>query len=153
MAEPQKREALRAQRTLHAAPERVTAAPFLEHPEFFDREDKLQVRYELLRATGQGEMSVSGACRAFGVSRQTFYVLQRAFSARGVAGLTDAKRGRKGPLKATLEVVTFVRDAKRDAPQRSGAELAVLVEARFGIRLHRRTVERLLQSKKGSPED
>lgn len=148
MAEPRKRQALKAQRTLHPAPETVTAELFLMHPEFFDPEDKLQVRYELMRSTDQGEMTVTEACRAFGVSRQTFYVLQRAFRARGVAGLMDAKRGRKGPIKATVELVRFVRKAKQDSPQLSGAELVVLVEDRFGIKLHRRTVERLLQPKK-----
>jgi len=148
MAEPQKRQALKAQRTLHPTPETVTADLFLKHPEFFDREDKLQVRYELMRATGRGEMTVTEACRAFGISRQTFYILQRAFSARGVAGLVDAKRGRKGPIKATGDVVQFVRKAKQDSPQLSGADLVVMVEERFGIKLHRRTLERLLQPKK-----
>src|SRR5438132_3572636 len=109
MANQEKRRALRAQGALNPAPDRVSAPPFVTHPEFFDREDKLQVRYELLRAPAQGEMSVSEACRAFGVSRQTFYTLRRAFAAQGLGGLADAKRGRKGPLKATIEVVEFVR--------------------------------------------
>jgi len=148
MAEPHKRQALQDRRTLHPAPETVTAELFLKHPEFFDPEDKLQVRYELMRATGRGEMTVTEACRVFGISRQTFYILQRAFSARGVAGLMDAKRGRKGPIKATGEVVKFVRKAKLESPRLSGADLAVMVEERFGIKLHRRTLERLLQPKK-----
>ena len=148
MANQEKRRALRAQGALNPAPDRVSAPPFVTHPEFFDREDKLQVRYELLRAPAQGEMSVSEACRAFGVSRQTFYTLQRSFQARGVAGLVDAKRGRKGPLKTSLELVTFVRTTKQEQPQLSGADLGVMVQERFGIRLHRRTVERLLHIKK-----
>ncbi len=148
MAEARKLEALAAQGTLHPTPERITAEVFQTHPDFFDRDDKLQVRYELIRAAGQGEMTVAAACRAFGVSRQTFYTLERSFRARGVAGLVDAKRGRKGPLKASLELVAFVQAAKREQPTLSGADLAVMVRERFGVQLHRRTVERLLHIKK-----
>lgn len=148
MADVRKRETLRAQGTLYATPDKVKAEVFSTHPEFFDSEDKLQVRYELLRAAARGEMTVSQACQTYGVSRQTFYTLQRSFQARGVSGLIDGKRGRKGPLKASLEVVEFVRTMKQEQPRLSGAELGGMVEERFGIRLHRRTVERLLHIKK-----
>jgi len=152
MASPEKRQALKAQGALNGAPETVTATLFVERPGFFDAEDRLQVRYEMLRAPAQGEMTVAEACRAFGVSRQTFYVLRRAFEVRGLAGLAEGKRGRKGPLKASVEVVEFVRQAKADEPGTSGAELARRVAERFGISLHRRTVERLLVPKSGPAE-
>ena len=41
-------------------------------------------------------MTVSEACRSFGVSRQTFSRLRLAFQARDIAGLTQGERGRKG---------------------------------------------------------
>ena len=147
VASPEKRRALRAQGALNPAPEQVLAEPFRSHPEFFDAEDRLQVRYEMLRGPAQGEMSVVEACRLFAVSRQTFYTLRRAFQARGIAGLAEGKRGRKGPVKASPEVVEFVRDAKARDATASGAQLARLVAERFGISLHRRTVERLLVPK------
>ena len=62
----------------------MVAELFLSRPEFFDAEDRLQVRYEMLRAPAQGDMTVAEACRVFGVSRQTFYTLRRAFEARGI---------------------------------------------------------------------
>lgn len=148
MANAEKRRALQAQGALYPTPDKVQAEVFQNHPEFFDAEDKLQVRYELLRAAARREMTITQVCQAFGVSRQTFYTLQRAFRARGVDGLTDGKRGRKGPLKATAELVSFVRGAKREAPSLSGADLTRMVAERFGIVLHRRTVERLLIRKK-----
>ena len=58
-------------------------------------------------------------------------------------------QGRKGPVKASFEVVEFVRDAKARDVTASGAELARLVAERFGISLHRRTIERLLVPKSG----
>jgi hypothetical protein len=63
MADVQKRETLRAQGTLYTTPGNVKADLFSVHPEFFDSEDKLQVRYELLRAAAHGEMTVSQVCQ------------------------------------------------------------------------------------------
>jgi len=149
MANQDKRRALRAQGALNPTPEKVVAEQFRTYPQFFDADDRLQVRYEMLRAPAQGEMTVAEACRAFGVSRQTFYTLRRALEARGISGLAEGKRGRKGPLKASVEVVEFVRSARADDPSVSGAEVARRVSERFGIALHRRTVERLLSPKSG----
>ena len=149
VASVEKRRALKAQGAWNPRPETVIAEPFVSHPEFFDAEDRLQVRYEMLRAPVQGESSVAEACGAFGVSRQTFYTLKRAFEARGIAGLAEGKRGRKGPLKASTEVVEFIRDARAADPAVSGAVVARQVEAAFGISLHRRTVERLMVPKSG----
>lgn len=149
MANLEKRRALKAHGALNPEPVKVTAEPFRSHPEFFDAEDRLQVRYELLRGPAVGELTVTEACAAFGVSRQTFYTLRRAFDAHGIAGLFEGKRGRKGPLKASVEVVEFVRAAKAADRSLSGAQIARLVENEFGVKLHRRTVERLLEPKSG----
>ena len=65
--------------------------------------------------------------------------MAKAFAERGTAGLADERRGRKGPTKLNDEIVSFLRQAPLD---RSGAELAREVEARFGVSLHRRTAER-----------
>jgi hypothetical protein len=53
----------------------------------------------------------------------------------------DLTAGRKSnaPLKLTPEVLEFVASADRTL---SGAQLSLEVEARFGVRLHRRTIER-----------
>jgi hypothetical protein len=56
-----------------------------------------------------------------------------------MAGLLDERRGRKGPLKVTPELVTWLAGTD---PARSGADLVDEVERRFGVRLHRRTIER-----------
>ena len=56
-----------------------------------------------------------------------------------MTGLLDERRGRRGPLRLTDEIVQFLRAAP---PQASGAQLAREVEQRFGVSLHRRTVER-----------
>src|SRR5258708_24155026 len=104
VASPEKRRALRAQGALNPAPEKVLAEPFRSHAEFFDAEDRLQVRYEMLRGPAQGEMSVVEACRLFAVSRQTFYTLRRAFEARGTARLAAGQTRREGARTRSLQV-------------------------------------------------
>jgi transposase len=117
---------------------------FREHPTFFRARDRLQVKYEMLRAHAIDARSVRAVCQAFGFSRQSFYTLRARFRADSLEGLLPRPPGRLGPTKCTAEVVTFLRDAKTHDPTLSGATLATRVEARFGIRLHRRTVERVL---------
>jgi len=55
-------------------------------------------------------------------------------------GLLDERRGRRGPVKLTPEIVEFLRTSPS---QLSGAQLALEIEQRFRVSLHRRTVERL----------
>ena len=50
----------------------------------------------------------------------------------------DERRGRRGPVKLRPEIVDFIR-----ADTGSGAQIAEQVADRFGVRLHRRTVERV----------
>lgn len=66
-------------------------------------------------------------------------MVQAAFEQQGMAGLLDERRGRRGPLRLTDEIVAFLQAAPAET---SGAALALEVEQRFGVSLHRRTVER-----------
>ena len=139
MAERARQRALEAAGLLHPAPEAVSAPAFVEHPEFFAAFDKVQVKYEMLRAHLLDGVSVTAAAAAHGYSRAGFYLIAAAFEQAGMSGLLDDKRGRRGPVKLTAEIVEFLRAAP---PDRSGAQLAVEVTDRFGVALHRRTVER-----------
>lgn len=124
---------------VHPRAEAVTAEVFCSDGSFFFAADKVQVKYEMLRAVAVDGETVVAAAAAHGYSRAEFYLVQAAFAERGMAGLVDERRGRRGPTKVTGEIAAFLRDAPA---QRSGAELARDVEARFGVSLHRRTAER-----------
>jgi hypothetical protein len=63
-----------------------------------------------------------------------------AFERDGMTGLLDDKRGRQGPVKLTAAIAEFLHSAPASV---SGAVLAEEVAGRFGVRLHRRTVERV----------
>lgn len=120
----------------------VSAALFDGSRGFFLAADKVQVKYEMLRAHEVDGVSATAAAAAHGYSRAAFYLVAAAFDEQGMAGLLDERRGRKGPVKVTGEIREWLLAAD---PARSGAELAEEVEARFGVRLHRRTIERARQ--------
>jgi transposase len=117
----------------------VRAQPFLGDLPFFLAQDKVQVKYEMLRAHLVDGVPVVRAASEHGYSRAAFYLVAEAFEEEGMRGLLDEKRGRHGPLKVTPEILEFARSAQ----QLSGATLSEQVAERFGVVLHRRTLERL----------
>jgi transposase len=139
MSAGSRRQALQALRLVHPRPEAVTAPLFGTHPAFFLASDKVQVKYEMLRAHAVDGRTASAAAADHGYSRAAFYLIADAFAERGMLGLLDERPGRRGPLKLTNEVAAFLTAAD---PSLSGAVLAELVRERFGVTLHRRTIER-----------
>ena len=108
MARPHpKRQFLAEAGALHAHPERVRAAVF-EQYRFFDPLDKVQVKYEMLRAHALEGSRVTSVAEEFGFSRETYYASLAAFEAWGIPGLADGKPGRPGPLKLTDEAAAWV---------------------------------------------
>jgi transposase len=129
---------------LNREPERVRDKLFLEHSEFFDAGDLLQVRYELLRGHLVDRQNIVGLCERYGLSRQTFYNLLDRFLRGGCSGLCPQRPGPKGASKLTPEVVSFARCELDADAEISGARLASALEAKFEVSVHRRTLERLL---------
>ena len=94
----------------------------------------------MLRAHIVDGLSATAAAERHGYSRAAFYLIVGAFESQGMQGLVDGRRGRRGPLKLTPEIVDFIAGA---GPEVSGAHLAEQIEQQFAVRLHRRTVERV----------
>ncbi|MGH2803504.1 MAG: helix-turn-helix domain-containing protein [Thermoleophilaceae bacterium] len=134
-----RRRALEASGLVHPDPGRVSAGLFDGTRPFFWAQDKVQVKYEMLRAHVVDGTTVTAAAAAHGYSRAAFYLVAGAFGEAGMAGLVDERRGRRGPLKLTPEISAFITAAD---PVLSGAQVADAVTAEFGVVLHRRTVER-----------
>lgn len=122
----------------HPNPDAVLAPLFAGGSGFFLASDKVQVKYEMLRARLVEGVPVAEAAAAHGYSRAAFYLVAAAFDQSGMAGLIDERRGRRGPVKLRPEIVEFIR-----ADTGSGAQIAEQVAERFGVLLHRRTVERV----------
>jgi phage tail tape-measure protein len=123
---------------VHPRAEAVTA-PLFSSGGFFLSADKVQVKYEMLRAHLSGHVPVTAAAAAHGYSRAAFYLVAASFEQAGMAGLLDDRRGRRGPVKLRGEIAEFIRSAPAAA---SGAALTAEVADRFGVVLHRRTIER-----------
>ncbi|MCP3995809.1 MAG: transposase [bacterium] len=141
----QRRRQLREAGLLHPDPNQVRDPLFEQRPAFFDAEDRLQVRYEMLRAHLLDGEAIRAICQRFGVSRQTFYNLQAKFLESGTAGLLPKRAGPKGPRKLTAEVLAFVSERLQSEEPFSTPELQEEIQTRFSITLHRRTLEKLVK--------
>jgi len=115
---------------------------------FFDPRDLLQVRYEMLRCVREDGVPVSRAAASFGVSRPTWYQAQRAFEAGGLPGLLPDRPGPRRPHKLSGEIVEALRAAKSERPELTAAEMVELVRDRFGVSVHRSSIDRALAREK-----
>ena len=138
-----KTDTLREQGCLHPHPEKVTDEAFVAS-EFFDRRDLVQVKYEMLRRVRVDGQSVSQSAAGFGLSRPSYYQAQTAYEEGGLAALLPKKPGPRRAHKLSEEVVTALREALTDQPELGPRELVELAEERFGISVHRRSIERAL---------
>ena len=138
MSEADRLAALQRAGLVHLRAEAVTA-PLFSSGGFFLAADKVQVKYEMLRAHLAEHVPVTVAAASHGYSRAAFYLVAASFDHAGMAGLLDERRGRRGPVKLRPEITEFIRSA----PPASGAALADQVAERFGVVLHRRTIERV----------
>ena len=148
-----KRQALQATGTFNRRASQVCQSLF-QHSDFFDPEDLLQLKYETLRALRQDDYSIARAAGEFGLSRPTIYQAQRQFQQAGLEGLLPGKRGPKQPHKLTAPVRQYLQEQRLAEPSLNGPTLAGRVRQRFGVKLHRRTIEKALhpKAKRGRPK-
>lgn len=141
--EDAKATALRAAGALHPRPEAVRDEEFARHA-FFDRRDRVQVKYEMLCRSRIDGRPVTDVAGAFGVSRQAFYTADAAFRAQGIPGLLPRPRGPKRAHKCTAEILDFVQRHRAEHSGEPAAALAEAVQRRFGVRIHPRSLVRAL---------
>ena len=145
---PDKVAALRAQHALNPQPETVTDPTFTAGSPFFDARDVVQVKYEMLRRVHHDGQTVSTAAATFGFSRPSFYEARAAVSQAGLPGLLPQRRGPRRAHKLSTEVVAALEDARARDPALTTPQLVELVRERFGLSVHRRSVERALTRSK-----
>jgi transposase len=136
-------DALRKQGCLHPHPEKVTDEAFAAS-EFFDPRDLVQVKYEMLRRVRVDSQAISRAATGFGLSRPSYYQAQTAYEEGGLPALLPKKPGPRRAHKLSAEVVAALREALAEQPELTSRDLVELVEERFGISVHRRSIERAL---------
>jgi transposase len=133
--------------TLNPRPHSVSDTLFKENP-FFDSRDLLQVRYEMLRRHSVEGVSIVDVAAKFGVSRPTVYQAQAAFQQAGLSGLLPKHRGPKEGHKLSAEVIEYVQTLRAAEPGLTTVACVQAVQEKFGITVHRRSLERALLSKK-----
>lgn len=148
-----KRAALRAAHALNPHPHAVTDPAFTAGPAFFDAHDLVQVKYEMLRRVHSEGLSVTHAAARFGFSRPAFYAAQRAWQQVGLPGLLRQRPGPRRAHKLTAEVLAFLEQARTQDPSLRPAHLAHLIQDRFSLTVHPRSIERsLARRQKKRPE-
>jgi transposase len=138
-----KRRLLRKQGGLHPNPATVTA-PLFQNSTFFDPNDLIQVKYEMLRRVDTEQTPISRAAHEAGLSRPSFYQAQAALERDGLAGLIPQKPGPHGAHKLTTAILDFLHRQHASHPDLNYAELAGLVQQEMGVTIHPRTIQRAL---------
>ena len=111
-----KRQALEQSGTLNRYADNVTDPKF-KNVAFFDPEDIMQVKYEMLRSFKKDEIGIKQASKNFGFSRLTFYKTDKAFKEHGLAGLLPKKKGPRRAHKLSGEVMEFVKELTEKKPE------------------------------------
>ncbi|HVS57060.1 MAG TPA: helix-turn-helix domain-containing protein [Casimicrobiaceae bacterium] len=142
-----KLDRLRQLGALNPRPQGVHA-PWFQSVGFFDANDFLQVKYEMLRHARVDGASKAEAAALFGVSRPTYYQAEAAFQNEGMAGLLPRARGPKSAHKLTAEVMALIERHQLDGGPLQARALARLVQSELGISIHPRSIERAVARKK-----
>ena len=149
-AKQSKREALKRHGTLNPYPNAVRDALF-QTGDFFDPEDLVQVKYEMLRRVQMDKQSVSQSASAFGFSRPTYYQAEEDFQRGGLYGLLPEKRGPRQGHKLTPDILDFAFQLRAIDPSLRAVVLAAAIQERFGITVHPRSIERALTQQEKKP--
>lgn len=144
---PNKKKKLTESGTLNPNADKITD-PLFNNNDFFDADDLLQVKYEMLRRVEKEEGSVTDVAKSFGFSRRHVYVLQKQFANEGLSGLLSEKRGPKSAHKLSEEVMDFINAQIEENPSLKAPGIGLILEKQFGIKTHRRSIERALERKK-----
>ena len=142
-----KADRLRQNDSLNPHPERVSAQHF-RNSVFFDAQDLVQVKYEMLRQVSHEGTPKAQAAALYGMSRPTLYQAISAFNREGVAGLLPQRRGPKGAHKLTDEVMQFVLQRQAENASLHARALAKALREEKHLEVHPRSIERALKRKK-----
>jgi transposase len=139
-----RQQSLQTEGAAHPHPQDVTDSLFRDSA-FFDPNDLVQVKYEMLRGVERDGRAVVEATEAFGLSRPVYYVTRDLFNRAGLPGLLPRKRGPKRPHKLTDEALAVLAQAVREADRMpSGTDLAAVLAERCAINAHPRSILRRL---------
>jgi transposase len=136
-------QSLRLRGSLNRHPENV-ADPLFAASDFFDPRDLVQVKYEMVRRVQEDHQTISGSAASFGFTRPSFYQAQARLKRGGLPALVPQKPGPRRRHKLSADVMIFIQELRSEDPSLSPSDLAHRILARFGLKVHMRSVERAL---------
>ncbi len=88
-----------------------------------------RLRLEFIELVSEGKLSVSEACRRFGISRTCGHKWLRRFREEGAAGLTErSRRPHTSPVRVSPEVETLLVATRRQYPKWGARKLRRILE-------------------------
>jgi transposase len=78
----------------------------------------------------------------------TAYQAHASFGAIGLAGLLSKRRGPKQGHKLTSEILAHIEPRRRERPEWRARDVQAKLQQRFGLTVHRRSLERVLHGQK-----
>ncbi|MDA3971392.1 MAG: helix-turn-helix domain containing protein [Desulfobulbaceae bacterium] len=142
-----KSEMLRKQGCLNQRAEKVKSKLF-QKGDFFDPQDLIQVKYEMLRQVLIEKQPILQAARQFGFSRPSFYQTLANFKQNGLLGLIRTKPGPRNAHKLSDPVIKFLEKQRAQDGSITLNMLAKQIKETFGIVVHIRSIQRALAQKK-----
>lgn len=134
---------LKASGTLYPNAQKVKDECFVGN-DFFDANDLVQVKYEMLRRVAKEDWTVSKAVDAFGFSRPSYYETHAGFVSEGMQGLLPKRRGPKEPHKLSEEILEFISGIVESEESFGSADLAERILKQFEVSVHPRSIGRAL---------
>lgn len=128
-------------KTLNIHPELVQDELFVNN-DFFDPNDLMQVKYEMLRHITIDHWSIIKATETFGISRPTCYKLSTNFQRYGLNSLLPDKPGPKTNSKLTPEIIDFIKYQKKKQ-QLNWNQIIIVIKDKFNVKLHLRTAQQI----------
>lgn len=142
-----KQETLKKRRCLNPKPKQVKDELFEKYT-FFDSNDLIQVKYEMIRRVKKDGWSIKKAAKNFGFSRPSFYKAKKAFEQQGITGLIPEKTGPKEPHKLSREVIKYLEKIQCQTPKLKAKTLTHLIKEKFEMKIHTRTIYRAMEKLK-----
>lgn len=144
----ERKQRLKNEGTTHPNPDKVQT-DLLTESSFFDANDLMQMKYEMLRSVSVDKKSVAEAANTFGLSRVAYYNAQERYQRHGLAGLLPGRRGPKHAHKLTPEVMSFIDEQLSETREYSNWNiLSKKIEEKLKIKIHPRSIERAVKRKK-----
>jgi transposase len=137
----EKKDILCRMGALNKNPEKITNHLFLEFG-FFDPLDKVQIKYEMLRANQVDREKVAHICKQFNYSREAFYVILKRFKQQGFTGLLESPRQKKSTIMINQDIIKMIIQTKFKEPNISSANLTNKINSKFNTEYKKRTIEK-----------